>query len=128
MNEFKSKGVELIAQERTRQVEAEGYDGSHDDHHTDFSLTSAAMCYAKQATFMGQSIWQCTPPPMGWPPSWSPEHWKPEPRTGGPSPTIEAKDAIRMLTKAGALIAAEIDRLERASKLPGQMPEKEATQ
>ena len=110
--EQKSKGVELIAQERARQVEEEGYDAAHDAAHDDFSLAEAAICYARMATNMGHCIWQ-QPPPRDWPGSWHRKHWKPEPRGSNPSPMIEAKDAIKMLTKAGALIAAEIDRLDK---------------
>jgi hypothetical protein len=39
-------GIELIAEERARQVSAEGYDAAHDDEHGDGSLAWASVCYA----------------------------------------------------------------------------------
>lgn len=81
-------GVGLIASERQRQIEAEGYSSWHDDQHVRNDLVAAAYCY-----MYGENT--C------WP--WNPSYWKPT-------------DRIRNLTKAGALIAAEIDRLLRASK------------
>lgn len=81
-------GVELIAAERERQVSQEGWTPEHDDEHKHGELRGAAACYA-----LGRMI------PEIWP--WSSEWWKPGNR-------------IRELAKAGALIAAEIDRLQRA--------------
>lgn len=97
-------GAGLIAAERARQRSAEGYDDAHDDAHTTGEIASAAACYAIPLGFMvergtfGSSIGE---PPLGWP--WEPAAWKPS-----------ADDRIRELVKAGALIAAEIDRLLRA--------------
>jgi hypothetical protein len=48
--------------------------------------------------------------PRPWPPSWSYNWWKP------------SDDPIRNLVKAGALIAAEIDRLQRRSNAEGGRP------
>ncbi len=39
-------GIELIAQERQRQVSEEGWTAEHDDGHTDQELARAASCYA----------------------------------------------------------------------------------
>jgi len=91
-------GIELIAEERLRQVSAESWTPEHDDGHDDGSLGKAAVCYIKSAR-----LWCLKKPvhwlsPSGWP--WSPNWWKP-------------KDPIRDLVRAGALIAAEIDRLQR---------------
>lgn len=115
-------GVDLIAAERKRQIEEEGWTPEHDDEHGKSELAQAAACYA----------W----PPMrpvfvkkAWP--WDREWWKPTIPVRGSvacgcrsagecnhfaSPTANAiTDArIRDLAKAGALIAAEIDRLTRA--------------
>jgi len=97
-------GVAVIAAERRRQLEKEGWTPEHDDHHTDQSLAQAAACYA----------W----PPMrpievkkAWP--WKPWEWKPELHAidADENELIDAR--IRVLAKAGALIAAEIDRLRR---------------
>ena len=104
-------GTELIAAERQRQMEAEGWTSEHDNEHTHMELSYAAVCYVNSA--MNQ---QTEPNPVlaeilaqekpdVWP--WSPEWWKP------------SHDPIRNLVKAGALIAAEIDRLERARQQEG---------
>ena len=89
-------GAELIAAERQRQINAEGWDASHDDAHTGKQIQAAAeayMVYGCNARYQSS-------PPMLWP--WSEKHWKPI-----------YHDEVRNLVKAGALIAAEIDRLNR---------------
>jgi hypothetical protein len=104
-------GAERIASERQRQIEKEGWTPEHDSQHTNGSLARSGACYAAHASVQAAisggselgcgSIKQC---PIfvheGWP--WSYDYWKPSP------------DPIRNLEKAGALIAAEIDRLLRA--------------
>src|SRR4029450_2861042 len=96
-------GVDRIAMERARQVSVEGWAPAHDDRHVDAELTAAACCYAalarRQAHGTIQDMVDDMPPPSGWP--WDAEWWKP------------SDDPIRNLEKAGALIAAEIDRLQR---------------
>lgn len=97
-----SKGIELIAVERQRQSEKEGWTASHDKQHVHGELAMAAACYAMpkrhraiyQNTYRGVTRLL----PMKWP--FESEEWKPTPN-----------DRIRELTKAGALIAAEIDRI-----------------
>lgn len=98
-------GVGVIANERARHFAVEGWTPEHDDHHTDQSLAQAAACYA----------W----PPMrpievknAWP--WQSWEWKPELHAidADENELVEAR--IRVLAKAGALIAAEIDRLHRS--------------
>lgn len=76
-------GIDLIAAERERQVSQEGYSAEHDQNHDDGSLAQAAACYC-----VGSHV-------VWWP-------WK-----DGYKP----RDRISNLAKAGALIAAEIDRL-----------------
>lgn len=88
-------GVELIAAERERQVTEEDWTPQHDDAHTRGQLAKAAACYAIHAN--GGTVSR-----RDWP--WEGEWWKPS-------------DPIRSLTKAGALIAAEIDRLQRAEQV-----------
>lgn len=84
-------GAERIAEERHRQV-ALGWSRAHDDEHADGDLYEAAIAYLLA---IGESGFQ--PAPDIWP--WSAESWKP------------SADPVRNLEKAGALIAAEIDRL-----------------
>jgi hypothetical protein len=103
-------GVDLIAAERRRQVVEEGYPTAHDlDHETDGELVIAAWCYLGDLTVQGDDYTTAEhfDEPDAWP--WpsidgaGPIHgcsWKPTP-----------DDDVRQLVKAGALIAAEIDRL-----------------
>ena len=102
-------GIERIAAERKRQIEKEGWTPEHDDEHADGSLRRAAICYAKLAV-PNLEYRHVKYPPEGWPISWADTWWKPGLE---PGQTMEDHHAIRMLEKAGALIAAEIDRLER---------------
>ena len=102
-----SSGVSAIAEERWHQIDIEGYQEGHDDNHKIGELAVAAACYAVAAL-----------PPRGlrypikvtccyndaWP--WKPEHDK-------RAKNATQADRIRLLAKAGALIAAEIDRLHR---------------
>lgn len=95
-------GAELIAAERKRQVEVEGWTPEHDDEHADGQLVEAAMCYARSSVRMlfGMAKLALVFPRHNWP--WEQHWWKP------------SEDPIDNLVKAGALIAAEIDRLQRA--------------
>jgi hypothetical protein len=91
-------GIELIAAERKRQVEKEGWTAHHDYQHFHGELAIAASCYAipeeeRRYKKMPNNV------PKKWPWEW--EWWKPTP-----------KDRVKELIKAGALIAAEIDRLQ----------------
>jgi hypothetical protein len=95
-------GVNLIATERKRQVESEGWTPAHDDSfHKTGELASTAGCYVDLAAYQASNTSYVvdTRKPMGWPRS--KEWWKP------------SSDPIRNLVKAGALIVAEIDRLTR---------------
>ena len=96
-------GSELIAAERQRQIEVEGWTAEHDAEHRGGDLTEAAICYAIAAASQARGYNSATSmrvphmDRMRWP--WDGPAWKP------------SEDPIRNLTKAGALIAAEIDRL-----------------
>lgn len=96
-------GIDRIAAERIRQVEQEGFTAEHDDEHQYGELAIAGASYA----------WP-NPRPLDiikqWP--WDKEWWKPV-QTFNPNRKEQAADRIRELAKAGALIAAEIDRLQR---------------
>lgn len=95
-------GIDLIADERERQQWQEKFDDAHDDAHRSGELVNAATCYlaVAQAQAVGGPGAEPNPDVLSlWP--WEAEWWKP------------AEEPIRNLTKAGALIAAEIDRLRR---------------
>ena len=94
--------IELIAAERQRQIDEEGFDAEHDDEHKNFQLSDAAICYANMGSEGPFMYPRAGVPPFLWP--WHAKWWKPSP------------DPIRNLVKAGALIAAEIDRLQRKEK------------
>lgn len=103
-----SAGADLITAERQRQIDAEDWTPEHDDAHDSGELVHAAISYAyspfsdvRQAPDDDYRKPAGTAAPSTWP--WEDEWWKPTP-----------KDRVRELTKAGALIAAEIDRLQRA--------------
>lgn len=89
-------GVGLIAAERERQIEAEGWTPAHDDEHRRGELADAAALYIAQVQYgqHGDSL-------LGWR---TPAHrW------------VKPCDRQRALIKAGALIAAELDRIARGS-------------
>lgn len=89
--------IELITAERERQITQEGWSITHDDSHESEELARAAACYAMPSFWRVESIFG-----MLWP--WWSKWWKPTP-----------EDRIRELVKAGALIVAEIERLQRKS-------------
>jgi len=91
-------GAALISAERNRQKDVEGYDPAHDDQHQTNELLQAAAVYMAEAAAY----------PIGcedaiWP--WDDASFK-----------HQAGFEVRSLVKAGALIAAEIDRLQRLEK------------
>jgi hypothetical protein len=99
-----ASGVELIAAERQRQIDEEGWTPEHDNGHYTGDLGRAAACYAMPPAsrdLIGEDTENRWPPDW-WP--WGEEWWKPSPN-----------DRIRELVKAAALIVAEIDRLQRAT-------------
>lgn len=95
-----------VQAERRRQVEAENWTPEHDDQHSDGQMAQAAGCYALHAGGIGTD-W-----PGGirngsalfWP--WDEEWWKP-------------KSARENLVRAGALVLAEIERLDRSATEQG---------
>lgn len=93
--------------ERSRQIDVEGWTATHDDNNNDHGALAAAACaYAMYACDelhpQSKESGSFNRPPAMWPfdPSW----WKPQ-------------DPRRALVKAGALILAEIERLDRAQRL-----------
>jgi hypothetical protein len=86
-----------IELERRRQIEAEGWTPEHDDTHTSGQMALAAACYAMSAAprnlhdlgIFGR-LWP-------WDRAW-----------------LKPKSRREDLVRAGALIVAEIERLDRA--------------
>lgn len=92
--------ISLIEAERFRQINEEGYTAEHDDVEKEDDLSTAGALYALNGDNRGHML-PC------WPYDF--EYWKPD-----KTHTIEGR--IKELSKAGALIAAEIDRLNRKIK------------
>lgn len=101
--------IEEIAAERTRQILSEGFSCKRDDYeHSRGQLAVAGAAYALNVCRetldlrggrFGRTV-SVSLPGLIWP--WSEDWWKP-------------KDARRDLIRAGALIVAEIERLDRLS-------------
>lgn len=116
-----SIGARMIAEGRKRQVEAEGYTTAHDDEHAAGELARAARCYLDAADtaatvealrHYGRTgdadalLAEMREASAEWP--WEPEAWKP------------STDRLANLVRAGALVAAEIDRLHRKGYVEGR--------
>jgi len=98
-------GSERIRFERWRQLVFKGFSFDHDDRHVDGELAMAALAYT-EAGIVSQirpdvSVYLSSPPLTGWGWPWQHSEWKP------------SDDPIENLVRAGALTAAEIDRLLR---------------
>ncbi|MEH3399160.1 hypothetical protein POW04_10040 [Enterobacter cloacae] len=87
-----SNAVQSVISERQRQQSAEGWTPEHDDQYGESQLLWASSCYVLNTIQPFNRI------PLDWP--WAPEWWK---------PTNPRRD----LVKAGALILAEIERIDR---------------
>ena len=91
----------MIAKERLRQIEVEGWTAAHDDReHRSGELVAAAVLYA---TLWPIKMWEggtekWVEDPWPWDTEWDKR---------------DEHDRVRRLVIAGALIAAEIDRLQR---------------
>lgn len=98
-----SAAAQDVLAERNRQVNAEGYDTSHDDMATNGQMAVAAGYYALICGWPHErdiSLITGGRQPQYWP--WAAEYWKPT-------------TSRRNLIKAGALIIAEVERLDRAA-------------
>lgn len=105
--------IEEIEAERQRQRKVEGWTLAHDNEHTDGSLASAAACYALYGSMrdddraanedLDNSEGFISILRSMWPDSWSRQYWNP-------------KDRRRDLVRAGALIVAELERLDRKER------------
>lgn len=91
--------MQAVVAERFRQIEAEGFDLSHDDKHRRGELAAAGAVYAlhgQTADIIGKGA---IGPLCFWP--WDDAWWKPQ-------------DVRRNLVKACALILAEGEKFDRA--------------
>jgi len=100
-----TKAARDVLFERDRQISAEGWSAEHDDAHGNCSLARAAAAYALVGSSDGRVIGDEMEPSIVtriWP--WDDEWWKP------------SGVRRRNLIKAGALILAEIERLDRVTE------------
>ncbi len=93
-----SAGIQELLVERRRQVRVEGLDPERDQQYEEGELADAAATYAYWAYHLGQRKGTLDQTPRTW--TLPPEQWKPASQR-------------QMLIKAGALILAELDRLDR---------------
>lgn len=102
---YYSVGCSLIRDERKRQIDDEMYSEDHDTLHQYGELLDAAICYClteyNDYGLFERPIHVEKLINVIWP--WGQEYWKP-------------KDKLRNLIRAGALIAAELDRLNRIER------------
>ncbi len=82
-------GLELITEERVKQISKYGYTGYHDTYYKDKELLRAALAYLNEAINSdGEKDWP-----------FDKQYWKSE-------------DYVSNLKKVGAFVAAELDRLQ----------------
>jgi hypothetical protein len=96
MAEKTSSVIRDISNERLRQIQAEGWTPEHDDEHTRGQLAMAAAYYA--ISHLARKDGRCPYAALLWP--WSMD-W------------LKRKSRRHDLVRAGALIVAEIERLDR---------------
>lgn len=105
-------GATLILRERRGQVEREGWPPEHDQEHDRGELVNAAVIYAMSHADRNLcALSGATLQTLFWPSHWD---FKPSP-----------DDRVRELVKAGALIAAEIDRLNGTKPVEGSQERSE---
>ena len=97
-------GAMMIADERQRQIKEEGWTSKHDASLTGFCLTTAGAAYALDAASVHSDYHQSHKTRYA---KHAMENWPFDEEGFKPTPN----DPVRQLVKAGALIAAEIDRL-----------------
>jgi hypothetical protein len=103
-------GIEMIAEERRRQIDVEGFNADHDRYNRRGELIDAAIYYAmpengkpitEYHSHMRNSVSVILLPKRFFPHTWHPGWAK-----------RDSKTRLQQLAIAGALIAAEIDRLQ----------------
>lgn len=103
---YPSEGVAMIARERERQITEEGYDSRHDDRHNkDDSLARAAAHYAAPGEAFLRKPGGVHNMLNMWPATWNERFNK-----------KSSHSRNTQLIIAGALIAAELDRLSRSGE------------
>ena len=117
----KISGIRLITAERKRQIEKEGWSLKHDlEEHSEGDLALAAICYATPVRIFerldyahGVNFVDPWPFDGEWDKRFSYGERRSNPGNVPPNPeTYTKEERIDLLVKAGALIAAEIDRLQ----------------
>ena len=103
MSTITQAAADVLA-ERRRQIEAEGWSPEHDDDHDCGEIAAMAVFYA-----MPEAVRDWPARETGYGATWGaaivPAGWWPKPG-----------DRRRELVKAGALILAEIERLDRGAQ------------
>lgn len=99
MSSLTSRGASKIWNERLRQQMpvkkgGEGYTERNDEQYEDGQLIMAAIAYCEESLLKGNGKWKWPGRRLGW-----------------DEFSFKPKDPISNLVRAGALIAAEIDRL-----------------
>ena len=124
-------GADRIRAERNRQVAEEGWTAEHDDEHRAGELALAAACYATPVPLFAMHVHASGvtfSDPWPWEARWDGRPFdgnvlRTVPERGGTSAIdYSQEERLRALEKAGALIAAEIDRLLRARNTPAPSP------
>ncbi|RXE49712.1 hypothetical protein B4O83_12455 [Chromohalobacter israelensis] len=92
-----------------RQISTEGFNRERDDGYVLGELAAAASAYANWSAWQADGHMPVGKGfrPTSWPKGWQDKGWKPSP------------EPRRNLVKAGALILAEIERLDRAATQRG---------
>jgi hypothetical protein len=108
-------GIERIAAERQRQIEKEGWTPEHAATHINGELAMAAACYAAPDLIYAKNDHAngfTLSDPWPWESKWD-KRLSPRSNVIRAPWNLDASERIDLLVKAGALIAAEIDRLQR---------------
>lgn len=113
-------GAEMIAAERERQTSKLGWTAGHDDQHDNGELALAAVCYATPVPLYERKERAASVAFMD---PWPWEQWEDHRAYGAVANhiltdpnSLPSERRIKDLVRAGALIAAEIDRLIRKSE------------
>jgi hypothetical protein len=123
-----SEGAQMIVAERRRQRAVEGWTAKHDDEHTDRSLAMVCALYASPIPLYemtgGRGSFHFVDP---WPESWSGEWDRRRFNADGSHKKLTLDEMVCDLAKAGALAAAEIDRLLRMKRKAARGKRRNAT-